>query len=164
MSFISDEFIQSSSNVGSYFKPKKGVNNKVRILSERPTLGYQQWTEDGKPVRWPYNGSKPQANYQAESKPRKFMACAVWNYDAETVQVWEITQKSIMDALAAITNDSDFGHPNNFDLKITRTGEGLETQYGVIPISTPLDPNLEPLLANPGVNLEALFEGEDPFA
>ena len=92
------------------------------------------------------------------------MACAVWNYETESVQVWEITQKSIMDALATITNDPDFGHPNNFDLKITRTGEGLDTQYGVIPISSPLDPNLEPLLANPGVNLEALFKGEDPFA
>ncbi len=164
MSFINEAFLESGTTESRYFRPVKNKPNKVRILSERPTLGYLQWTEDGKPVRWPYNGSKPQANYQAESKPRKFMACAVWNYDAETVQVWEITQKSIMDALAAITNDSDFGHPNNFDLKITRTGEGLETQYGVIPISTPLDSNLEPLLANPGVNLEALFEGEDPFA
>ena len=95
MSFINEAFLESGTTESRYFRPVKNKPNKVRILSERPTLGYQQWTEDGKPVRWPYNGSKPQANYQAESKPRKFMACAVWNYDTENVQVWKSRRKAL---------------------------------------------------------------------
>jgi hypothetical protein len=164
MSFISDEFIQSSSNAGSYFKPKKGVNNKVRILSERAMEGYVQWTQDSKPMRWKYGENKPEANYQADTRPRKFLATAVWNYDAEQVQVWEITQKSIMDSINEIARDPDFGHPNGYDLKITRTGEGLETQYQIIPHSAALLPEVEAAMQNPGVNLEALLHGEDPFA
>ena len=35
-------------------------------------------------------------------KPRKFLAVAVWNYDDKCVQVWEITQKSVFDALHEI--------------------------------------------------------------
>ena len=164
MSFISESFMETASSESRYFTPAKGKSNKVRILSQAPIQGYVQWTAEGRPVRWPHDAKKPQANYQDDSKPRKFIACAVWNYEAQTVQVWDVTQRSVIDAIFSIASDKDFGHPNNYDLKITRTGEGLDTQYSVIPISADLTEEVQQYMQEPGVNLEALFEGEDPFA
>ena len=164
MSFISDDFLSSGTSAGSYFKPTKGTNNKVRILSDKPLHGYVQWTEDNRPMRWAHGAQKPEAVYQEGTRPRKFLACAVWNYETESVQVWEITQKTVIDSLDEITRDPDYGHPNSYDLKITRSGEGLETQYRLIPHSAPLLPDVEGAMQDPGVNLEALLNSEDPFA
>jgi hypothetical protein len=163
MTFIDDSFVADNGNAGSYFKPREGQNNKVRILSEKPILGYVQWTNDNKPMRWKFGENKPEADYQ-EGRPRKFLAVVVWNYQDECVQVWEITQKTLIDALNEITRDSDFGHPNNYDLKITRIGKDINTQYQLMPLSAPLLEHVEAALQNPIVNLDALFNGEDPFA
>lgn len=164
MSFISDEFASANNNAGSYFKPAKDKTSKVRILSEKGLEGYVLWTEDNKPVRWHWKDSKPEANYREGDKPRKFLAVAVWNYDDQCVQVWEITQKSVFDALHEITKEPDFGHPNTFDIRITRKGEGLETKYTVIPVPGPIVPDVEKAMATLSVNLDALLNGEDPFA
>ena len=77
-------------------------------------------------MRWSYGMNKPEAVYQEGTRPRKFLACAVWNYATESVQLWEITQSSVINSLDDITRDADYGHPNRYDLKISRTGEGLE--------------------------------------
>ena len=97
------------------------------------------------------------ANYREGDKPRKFLAVAVWNYDDQCVQVWEITQKSVFDALHEITKEPDFGHPNTFDIRITRKGEGLETKYTVIPVPGPIVPDVEKAMATLSVNLDALL-------
>ena len=164
MSFINTEFLASGNNAGSYFKPVKGSNNKVRILSDKPLHGFVQWTEDNRPMRWSYGMNKPEAVYQEGTRPRKFLACAVWNYATESVQLWEITQSSVINSLDDITRDADYGHPNRYDLKISRTGEGLETQYRLIPHAANMSEEVEAAMQNPGVNLEALLNGEDPFA
>jgi hypothetical protein len=108
MSFISEDFAKANNNAGSYFRPAKDKTSKVRILSEKGLEGYVCWTEDNKPVRWHWKDSKPEANYRDGDKPRKFLAVAVWNYDDQCVQVWEITQKSVFDALHDITMEPDF--------------------------------------------------------
>ena len=162
MNFIPENFNQSQE--GAYFKPMKGKQNRVRIISNAGLFGYVQWTEDNRPVRWLTESPRPDAEYKADTKPRSFIACAVWNYEAKQIQVWEITQRTIQDTLQQLTNDADFGHPINYDLKITRKGEGLETTYSMVPMSTPLSEEVQDAIENNTVNLEALLTGDNPFA
>ena len=164
MSFIDTEFLASGNNAGSYFRPAKDKTSKVRILSEKGLEGYVLWTEDNKPVRWHWKDSKPEANYREGDKPRKFLAVAVWNYDDQCVQVWEITQRTLQESLDALTRDSDFGHPANYDLKITRKGEGMDTTYSMVPMPGEQNEDVVNAIAELRVNLDALLSGEDPFA
>lgn len=162
MSFIPENFNQSEE--AAYFKPLKGKQNRVRILSDKPLVGFVQWTEENRPVRWELDQERPEALYKAETKPRSFLAVVVWNYEAGQVQVWEITQRTIQDTLVQLTKDPDFGHPINYDLKISRKGEGLETTYSMVPISTELSEDVQDAIENNTVNLRALLTGDNPFA
>lgn len=161
MSFIPENFNQSEE--AAYFKPLKGKQNRVRILSDKPLVGFVQWTEENRPVRWELDQERPEAEYKNDTKPRSFLAVVVWNYEASQVQVWEITQRTIQDTLVQLTKDPDFGHPINYDLKISRKGEGLETTYSMVPISTDLSEDVQDAIENNTVNLRALLTGDNPF-
>jgi len=162
--FIPEDFKQPVM-VTRYFRPMVGQPHKVRILSDKPLCGYLRWTDDKRPVRWSYMDQAPEADWAADSKPKSFIAVAVWNYDEKDVQVWEITQSSIREAIENLSVDPDFGHPVNYDLKVMRTGKDLETRYTVVPISADLKPEVQDALVNleQRVKLENLFTGDDPF-
>jgi len=162
MSWLPDNF--NEPQAGSYFKPLKGKQNRVRILSDKPLVGKVQWTNDNKPVRWRLGEKAPEADYRAGDKPKTFIAVAVWNYEEKVTQVWEITQRTLQESLDLLTRDKDFGHPVNYDLKITRKGEGLETTYSMVPMPGEMSDDVQLAVAELKVNLEALLVGEDPFA
>ena len=84
-------------------------------------------------------------------------ACAVWNYEERAVQVWEITQRSLQESLHLLTKDKDFGPPINYDLKITRKGDGLETTYSMVPMPGDMNDDVQNAIAELRVNLEALL-------
>ena len=63
-----------------------------------------------------------------------------------------------------LTRDKDFGHPINYDLKITRKGEGLDTTYSMVPIPGDISDDVQLAVAELNVNLDALLSGDDPFA
>ncbi len=61
-------------------------------------------------------------------------------------------------------NDKDWGDPRFYDIKIIRTGDGLETKYSVSPKpkkELPEAAKFEYDLMN--IKLEKLLTGEDPF-
>lgn len=161
MSFIPDTINETTA--GGYFKPVKGKPNKVRIISDKPVVGWVQWTAEGRPARFVNLADKPDVEYQEGTKPKRFLAMAVYSYELGQVQVWEMTQKTMIEQLNSISTDSDFGHPNNYDLKVNRTGEGLDTSYTLIPVVTDLQPEVMEAMQDPGVDLHKLFLGEDPF-
>ena len=80
MSFIPEKFNTSGAD-GAYFKPAKGKQNRVRILCNEPLLGFVQWTTDKRPARWALDQRAPDLDFQQDTKPRKFIAVTVWNYD-----------------------------------------------------------------------------------
>ena len=97
---------------------------------------------------------------------KPFWAFCVWNYQLKKVQLLEITQKTIMLSISALVNNPKWGNPKLYDIAITRTGEGMETEYNVQgepPIGQP-DAAIVEQYAKLTVNLEALFSGGDPFA
>jgi hypothetical protein len=69
-----------------------------------------------------------------------------------------------MSAIQNLTKDEDWGSPFNYDIKVTRTGDKLETEYAVSPKpKTPVKPEIASAVASTPFDLDALFVGGDPF-
>ena len=144
---------------GNYAKLSQG-DNTFRILSSA-IVGYSYWNTDKKPVRSREEPMSP-VNMRPDDKIKHFWAFTIWNYDANKVQILELTQKSIQEAIRALVMNPKWGDPKGYDITISRDGQGLETTYNVMP--NPHSP-LDQVIANQSIqiNLEALYDGGDPF-
>lgn len=162
MSFLPKEYKTPSAG-GGYMKFQKG-ENKFRILSSA-IVGMEAWTEeDGKKksLRFKIGESVPQ---EFKSELKHFWAFVVWNYESESLQILEITQKSIQAGIKSLVDDSDWGNPNKYDLNITKEGEGMETRYSVMPRpAKAIDKEIAAAYKESNINVEALFDGGDPFS
>jgi len=148
-------------NESNYSKLQKG-DNKFRIMGS-PLLGWEDWTADKKPVRYPMNG-KPEHSINPEKPIKHFWAMPVWDYQMNKVTILEITQKSIQNAVGALAKNADWGDPRNYDITITRAGDGMQTEYSVTPIPPKkLPKEITDAFGAATINLEALFDGGDPF-
>ena len=151
---------------GNYMKFADG-ENRFRILNS-PILGWEAWedTPEGgrKPIRRRMN--KPFATDEVSDPEqiKHFWAMPVWNYRDERVQILEITQKGIQKSLRALAKDEDWGSPKGYDLVVTKSGQKLETEYQVNPKPhKKLDSEITSMYEGMHINLEALYEGNDPF-
>lgn len=169
MTFLPANYEVPQSTGGNYFKPQKG-DNKVRILTDCIT-GWVYWKDNGEkgaPVRLKDrpNGIPQDARIQngKQDKPKHFWAMVVYDYASGGVKVWEVTQGTIQSAIAGLATDPEWGHPRNYDLKVRRDGDGLETEYTVTPSpAKPLASEAIAIAMATPVNLYALYDGEDPF-
>lgn len=153
----------------NYMKFQKG-DNKFRVLSTA-IVGWEYWNKDNKPVRtreypekYPTEDARIDTDGRA-SECKHFIAMVVWNYTAEKVQILEITQKKIQRALSSYAMDEDMGDIQDYDIKVTKTGEGLKTEYEVRPLQAkPLDPKIKQTYEEMDtIRLEELYRGGDPF-
>jgi hypothetical protein len=162
--------------VGQYTKFSEG-QNRFRFLTE-PITGYVYWVnkegsivpknsmagEGGKPVRAPDFTDFP---LNARSAMKGFAAAVVWNYDAQKIQILEIKQVVIMNALEALASSKSWGDITSFDVIITKTKTGPEArdvEYSVMPEpKSELDETIMQAYEQTPVNLEALYSGDDPF-
>jgi hypothetical protein len=154
----------------NYMRLKQG-DNRFRIISEHPVIGHEYWNTDGKPVRLrtlptvePKDLRKNAGSGHWTQSIKHFWAFAVWNKEAELVQILQITQSSIQNGISALIRNEDWGHPNAYDITINREGESMETKYSIMPNPHKGLPEeaLDLIEATP-VRLEALFDGGDPF-
>lgn len=143
-----------------YLKFQSGVN-KFRILS-KPIIGWEDW-ENKKPLRFKMN-EKPEKPIDPSRPIKHFWAMIVWDFDAECIKILEITQITIQQNITALTRDPDWGSPFGYNIKVERQGEKMDTKYTVI-ASPPseITEEIREAYKNVPVNLEALYEGEDPF-
>lgn len=154
---------------GNYMKFKDG-ENRFRILA-RPILGWVGWTENaGKrsPVRKRMGEefAPGEVIVDAKNKVRHFWAMPVYNYGTGTIQILELTQSTVQEAVEALTKNAKWGSPLHYDLCVTRSGEGMDTSYSTMPEpKAPLDEAAAELwkLALPRFNLNALYDNGDPF-
>jgi hypothetical protein len=100
-----------------------------------------------------------------------FWALPVYNYDEKSVQVWVVTQKTIQLGMEEISSKADWGSIFDYDIIITRSGEGQTTEYKVTPCpKKPLEDDIKMLYQNMEINLQAIYAtkehqfGGDPFA
>ncbi len=158
--FLPQDYTVPSGN-SSYMKLEKG-ENKFRILS-KPILGWLDW-QDKTPLRFKMD-EKPAKPIDPQKKIRHFWAMIVWNYRSEQVQILEVTQASIHDALRSLVNDSDWGAPYSYDVKVIKTGDGMETEYQVNPVPhKPITVDIEEAFKAKPIQLDLLYVGEDPMS
>jgi len=167
--FLPDNLEPEATSGERYMKFEEG-DNKIRIL-DSAIVGLELWVE-GKPVRIPLNGTFSEqqlANadtntFTGQKKtPQRFWAFAVWNYQTESIQVLELTQKSIREAIQSYIDDEDWGSPFEYDLVITKI-VGDQTKYSVkAKPAKSLSKEIEQQFIKTHINLKALFSNGDPF-
>jgi hypothetical protein len=159
-----------------YMKLEVG-QNKIRILAE-PINGYLWW-EDAKGNVVPRGqlggeGAKPvrakaerQFTYEEIPAMKMFAAMPVWNYQLGKVQILEVTQSKILSALDALVDSKSWGKITAYPIVITKekTGpEAMNVEYSVMPEpKEPLTIEIANAYKSRPINLEALYEGKDPF-
>ena len=161
--FLPDEY-EVPQKSGSYARFVEG-ENRFRILAS-PILGYENWVTDGagnrKPVR--YRMDSVPMDIEEPEKVKHFWCMPIYNYNENKVQILEITQKGIQKSLRALAKDEDWGSPLGYDIVVTRTGKDLDTEYQVQPKpAKPLSKEIVEAYNAITINLEALYDGKDPF-
>lgn len=163
MNQVENDFLpqdyEAPAGSANYMKMKDG-ENKVRILS-KPIIGWLDW-KDKKPFRFRMN-AKPEK--PMGDKPIKhFWAFLVWNYEAEAVQILELTQASIQKAIQDYSKNDEWGAPFFYDIKIIRKGKDLDTEYSIMPSpKKDLSDDIKKAALEKPAYLDALFEGADPW-
>jgi len=113
-----------SQGESSYLKFVKG-ENRFRILAA-PITGYQYWQDDRVPIRIKTASEAPQGE-----KPKHFWQVLVYSKGA--VKILDIAQSTIQGQLLELDRNSEWGNLLDYDVIVTRTGDGMETAYSVTP-------------------------------
>jgi len=166
-SFLPDNYERPATSGGNYAKLEDGAN-RFRILSNA-IVGWLYWNSDNKPVRLREKPETLPEDIRMENgKPDKikhFWAFSVWNYKDNRLQILELTQASIQGPIEDLVVSADWGDPKEYDLTITKKGQKLDTEYSVQPSPHKAVPEeAHKAYREARINLEALFDGGDPFS
>ena len=138
---------------GQYFSPSKlsdGGSVRLALLSDEPLEFYEVWGEDAagksKPFRFDYEPTFEDVLAElGDYTPRegrggpgtaevKFCgAIPIWNYEAGSVQVLSISQKSILREIDALSQEEDYANLTEWDFTLSRKGVKLNTEYKLRP-------------------------------
>jgi hypothetical protein len=168
MSFLNKDYNVPASG-SNYMKLEKG-DNTFRVLSSA-IVGWELWTSEivegkelRKPNRFRDEESIPMAMIDPENMPKHFWAFIAWNYQEQKIQILELTQRSVQKAIKAYVDKKEWGDPKNYDITVNKSGEGMETRYAVT-VNPPkeFDKDIIAQVEAMNINLEALYDGGDPF-
>lgn len=161
--FFPTENYEVPKSPSNYMRFEDGIN-RFRVLG-KAILGYEYFTKDNKPVRSKDAPEEVPADMKDDGKIKHFWAFPVWNYQENRVQVLELTQKSIQNAIKALIDNPKWGDPYNYDIAVTKTGKNLDTEYNVQgePPIGPVDKEIKDKYENLDINLSALYSNGDPF-
>lgn len=162
-----DKFLPDNYEVpqapSNYMRFQDGIN-RFRILGSAVT-GFEYFTTENKPVR-SKESFESTPDIKKEGKVKAFWAFPVWNYQTENIQILELTQKTIMNAVKSLVDNPKWGSPFQYDIAVTKTGESLDTEYQTQaepPLGEPSEEIKNAFMEKP-INLESLFVGNDPFS
>lgn len=160
MNFLPKDY-KSPTTSNNYLKLQDG-ENRIRILS-KPIFGWEDWL-DKKPVRFRLD-QKPSKSFDPKKAVKHFWAFIVYNYNDQQIQIMQITQATIRNRLEELCRDEDWGSPFNYDIKIFKKGERIETEYSVnqVPHKT-IDQSIIEAFKERPINLDAIFDNLDPFS
>lgn len=172
MSVYNQEQLESKPTGGDdrYLNKFENDVTKVRVM-DVPITGYQWWVKaEGQDHNVPVRVKEAPEEVPANAEPdnygnyvKYFESFIIWNYDTKNIQIMQVVQTTIQDGMMKL--DMDFDDLRNYDIKINKEKKGERIKYSVSP-TKPSDIPLEAAEAfesNP-VNLNALYDGEDPFA
>ena len=154
-----------------YMKLDEGTNT-FRILGSAIT-GYEYWvTVNNKrtPKRVRMNETVQMGALEINPKtgeldiPKVFWAFPVWNYKAEKVQILELKQKTIRDAIRSLVGNKKWGAPTAYDIVVTRDDSTGKTKYTTTPDpKEEVDPKITAMFKSMYLNLNKLYDGGNPF-
>jgi len=163
-----NDFFPDEVNVESisrYTRLEAG-KTKLRMLG-KPIFFQETWNAgaDGKrvPSRFRLSETVP-AEKVGPDGLRTSMAVKVYNYNDGAIQIWQVGQKSILKAIKEYSQNEAYGAPTGYDLVIAKTGQAMQTRYGVIanpPAELPAA--VKALDESTPVDLDRMFTNGDPF-
>jgi hypothetical protein len=162
-SFIPNDY-EAPTGGGGFTKLKAG-DNKMRILSS-PLMLWVTWA-DKKVTRIQYKGTanKPAKPAIEGASVKHAWGLVIWNYETESIEVFELDKQAIIAALTTYGKDADWGHPKEYDIIINKKGSGMDTEYTFIakPAKPASDQIVDEYIANPVDLGQLLVEGGNPF-
>jgi len=190
MGFLSTKASASvnATSGGSYLSPSKladGGSVRFALLTDEPLEFYECWISgpDGssRPLRFDYEPTYEDVIAEAgDFTPRegrggagtadiKFcIAVPVFNYEAGSVQIMSISQKSILRELDAISQEEDYANLTEWDFTLSKKGSGLTTEYTLRP--APRRKGADGTISaaweevkSAGFNLDRLLTNGNPF-
>lgn len=173
---------------GAYLNPSKiAAGSKVRfcLVSDEPLEFYECWAEgpDGKAKPFRFD-SEPSPDDMALAfgdftrrmnregtgpEPIKFcLALAVFNFETARVEILQLSQKSLIRELDAISQMPDYDDLTAVDFLLGKEGSGLNTEYKLTPVPRKKGSDKDIAAAweetrSAGFDLSRLLSGEDPF-
>ena len=173
---------------GSYLNPSKiaaGSSVRFCLLSEEPLEFYELWGEgpDGKakPFRFDSEPSPDditlalgdytrRVNREGTGvEPMKFaLALPVYNYETARVEVLQLSQKSLIRELDAVSQMEDYSDILAIDFLLGKEGSGLNTEYKLTPVPRKKGADKDITAAwsdvrAAGFDIDRLLVGADPF-
>jgi hypothetical protein len=174
---------------GAYLNPSKiAAGSKVRfcLVSDEPLEFYEVWAENpadnkAKPFRF---DSEPSPDDMALAfgdftrrmnregngyEPVKFcLALACYNYETARIEILQLSQKSLIRELDAISQMPDYDDITAVDFLLGKEGSGLNTEYKLTPVPRKKGADKDIAAAweetrSAGFDLSRLLEGTDPF-
>jgi hypothetical protein len=163
------EWSEAAANVpkqtsGGFMKFDKEGTFKFRILSA-PITGFEYWTVDKEPIRSKEYPKVISDKIKPGDKIKYFWAFVVWNFQAEEVQILELTQTTIIEPLQELISNPEWGDPTGYSISVTRKGMSFsDTEYSVVPSpAQPTPANVLKAYKDKPINLDALYSGGNPF-
>lgn len=175
MAFLSDDYKVPTQS--RYMKWNEG-ENRFRILGsfENGTaiMGYEYWvSRDGggrMPVRVKMGTTIDTSKLEVDPKtgkkdlPSHFWALPVYNWMEDKIQILEIKQKTIMEAIKNLARNKKWGDPENYDITVNKNVDSGKVTYNVVPEpKEELPEEILKKISDTPINIKALFTGDDPF-
>ena len=188
MALLSKSAQAAVSGGGAYLSPSKiaaGSSVRFALLTDEPLEFHEVWAEgpDGKskPFRFasepgPDDLTLAFGDYTRRMnrdgtgfEPIKFaLALPVYSFEAAQVQILQLSQKSIIREIDAISQLPDYDDLTAIDFSLGKEGAGLNTEYKVTPLPRKKGADKEIAAAweetrAAGFDLGRLLSGGDPF-
>src|SRR5690606_29673360 len=112
---------QPTSSGGLFLKTESGKTYRLRIL-DLPVVYFSTYKD-------------PKTNKETT---RTQYAWPVYNHDAEEVQILQ-KGAQVYKGILSLVQDEDWGDPVAYDIKLTHSGSGMDTEYNVSPSPKSLD-------------------------
>ena len=188
MALLSKSAQAAVSGGGAYLSPSKiaaGSSVRFALLSDEPLEFYEVWAEgpDGKskPFRFASEPSPDditlalgdytrRVNREGTGvEPMKFaLALPVYNYETARVEVLQLSQKSLIRELDAVSQMEDYSDILAIDFLLGKEGSGLNTEYKLTPVPRKKGADKDITAAwsdvrAAGFDIDRLLVGADPF-
>jgi hypothetical protein len=163
---------EAPATAGGYLKIQAGETHRIRIMGSfkfpsTAIMGWEGWTDDSKPMRREYSpkGYDELTGLDRDGKPRHFWLFQIWHEEQKVPMIWEITQRTIQNAIRAYAENPAWGDPSRYIISISRTGTGTDTKYNLIaepPIAKASQEILDSMLSG-RIDCRAIFTDDNPF-